>query len=153
MFPTVKKISVLVLTAIAASACGRAPVLELGEFAPYVAKFEQTSIEVGKPVQVNDLVVKFGPTEERQDAVCETGDAITPTILINQLSWSRMTEADREALMYHELGHCVLGRNHITTRNTNGQPISLMYPVAISAHVYLENKESFIRELFLRTSQ
>jgi hypothetical protein len=34
------------------------------------------------------------------------------TIRILETEWIRLDEAGKEELMYHELGHCILGRDH-----------------------------------------
>ncbi len=167
---TTLKIFCLTAIALALSACGRAPVLELGQFASYVERFEQVSSKVGKPVKVTDLVVRFGSPEEvgeRRDGVCETGDFIPPTVILNVRNWGRMSEESREALMFHELGHCVLFRNHVSeymadakassTESNPGDsqeedgtkvPRSLMYPIALNPEMYVDHRDHYHHELF-----
>ncbi len=137
-----------VLATMAISSCGRAPVLELGQFSNYVERFEEVSAEVGRPVKVADLVVKFGEVGERQDGVCETGDFIPPTIIINSKNWGKMNESAREALMFHELGHCVLFRHHLDKMMAENVPESMMYPVALPPATYDEYRDHYHRELF-----
>jgi hypothetical protein len=146
-FEYVKNLLPLILF-VALSACGRAPVLELGQFSSYVERFEEVSSTVGAPVKVTDLVVKFGTVGERQDGVCETGDFIPPTIIINSKNWGKMSEDEREALMFHELGHCVLTRNHVTEMMDEETPLSMMYPIALNPSRYVEHREHYHRELF-----
>jgi hypothetical protein len=144
-----KQISTLFILAISISACGKAPVLELGQFEPYVQKFEQESEVVGAPVKVTDLKVQFGEMkDERENGVCEVFEDETPTITINKEAWDTMTDADREALMFHELGHCVLRRNHVTEVSADGTPVSLMNPYRIQTEIFVENQDYYIHELF-----
>jgi hypothetical protein len=146
--------AVLILgLSVVTSACGREPKIEIGpEFQPYVTRFQEKGEEVGKPVQIVDLIVKFGQTDPKQDGVCETSDHTSPTILVNERAWNDMDDLGRESLMFHELGHCVLNRSHVLIKSSDGAPSSLMYPVAISLKTYLDNHEYYIRELFRATT-
>src|SRR5690606_17670169 len=54
--------------------------------------------------------------------------------------------ADREQLMFHELGHCILNRSH--TNSTN----SIMYPYHLSANYYINHYVNYIAELFGMTA-
>jgi hypothetical protein len=36
----------------------------------------------------------------------------TKQVLINKAYWVNASDSEREALIFHELGHCILGRNH-----------------------------------------
>lgn len=144
-----KRSLILILSAIALSACGRAPVLEVGEFAPYVERFEQTALELGSPVQVMDLQIRFGEVQkETENAVCEIRSGQTPVIIVNPLAWERLSEVDREALMFHEMGHCVLRRKHVQAETEEGVPVSLMNPYRIDTEVYVQNEQHYLQELF-----
>jgi hypothetical protein len=150
-FSSAKNWVLLLAVVLAISACGREPKLEIGrEFEPYVERFKLKGNEVGKPVSVNDLIVKFGQTEPKQDGVCETSDHTTPTIIINERAWRQMEDLGRESLMFHELGHCILGRSHVMIMNADepNVPSSLMYPVAINLSIYAEKRDYYVRELF-----
>lgn len=62
-------------------------------------------------------------------------------------------EAQRESLLYHELGHCTLGRKHNDSLDVNGFPASLMNSYMFNwyeAAYYSSNRASYLRELFGR---
>lgn len=72
----------------------------------------------------------------------------TPVIKINRQYWESTAEADREQLMYHELGHCILKRDHDETLITHAQPESIMYPVHLGNALYVDYYSHYINELF-----
>jgi len=139
--------------ALALSACGKPQVLELGQFAPYVKAFEDSSAEHStKPVKVTDLRVQFGVMQNPlENGACEIVGNGTPTININEATWKRLTEEDRKGLMFHELGHCVLHRNHVREVSPQGIPVSLMNPYRINTQTLVANEEWYMKELFTRS--
>lgn len=140
--------NIIVLLAVA-SGCGRSPTLELGEFAPYVGHFEEQAASHGAPVKVQDLIIRYGEMQNAQErAACELVEGETPVILIRQDTWARMSEAEREELLFHEMGHCVLMRRHRPEIKPEGIPASIMNPYMIRGAVYQENRDYYIRELF-----
>jgi hypothetical protein len=59
-----------------------------------------------------------------------------------------MEDADREELIFHEMGHCVLGRAHKSIKTAEGIPASIMHPYRISNSVYKEYRDQYLNELF-----
>lgn len=133
-----------------AVACGKTPVLSVGsEFTPYVAKFEQKSREYGNPVNVDNLIVQFGPMHSKEErGACEIGGDNTPSVTINQETWNKIDESEREELIFHELGHCVLRRKHRSDRDAKGHPTSIMNPYSINGKIYSQNSDAYLAELF-----
>ena len=154
-----QKVASLALLALSllVTGCGKSadgsnnqPVVDVGSFAPYVAQFEQNSvIYSASAVQVTNLKIQFGPmatAEER--GVCDiTGDQ-TPVITIDQAYWDSTTEDARKALIFHEMGHCVLRRLHLATLGTDGAPTSLMNPYTIDGSTYDAHQDSYLHELY-----
>lgn len=55
-----------------------------------------------------------------------------------------------EALVFHELGHCDLGRSHVqsyTGESYFDRPVSLMYYQVLDAWTYTVHKAEYIKEL------
>tara|TARA_Y100000034_G_scaffold136409_1_gene212691 strand:- start:3729 stop:4340 length:612 start_codon:yes stop_codon:yes gene_type:complete len=69
-------------------------------------------------------------------------------ILINKDEWAKSDYLEKEAILFHELGHCVLNRAHFHSF-ANERPISLMYP-KFSREVYISKRSDYINELFSR---
>lgn len=134
------------------------PVLQLNSFASYIYSFEADSAAIGQPTQVLDLVVQFNSGIETDNLAgeCVYGNYYTtPVININPVYWNNATAVQREILMYHELGHCILWiyyhRNGFTSM---GMPVSIMNytmnswisPQAQS--FYSSNKAAYMSELY-----
>jgi hypothetical protein len=58
-----------------------------------------------------------------------------------------MDSFDKEQLLFHELGHCVLNRKHCDLV-VNLDPISLMHPKMLKSEYYKNNRDELIEELF-----
>ena len=140
------------LTTLLFTACGFAPPAESGyihpELYPYVAKFARE----GNLVLSAGLQVDFGGVEQDDNkdtvslAVCYMQ---FERIVVDRDSWNLMNSTEREVLMYHELGHCVLGRYHPETMLTKRCPTSIMHPLLPTAvRCYNERKDYYIQELF-----
>jgi hypothetical protein len=126
--------------------------LQITGFTQYVTSFEQTSAQYGSPVQITDLTIQFGQVDAVGETggrgVCEAAEGMTPVITISQDAWTTSTEAEREELIYHELGHCVLHKAHVGGINQAGIPASLMNPSKINGAIYSQNKDFYLAGLF-----
>jgi hypothetical protein len=129
------------------SACGRTR--ELGEYSAYVEAFENEGRAHGQSISAGSLVIMDSDElPSRVHARCHTGFLQTPTILVNKAVWPGLSENTREAVMFHELGHCVLGRNHKDDVDEKGTKISLMHTFTPIGNTYASNREHFLTELF-----
>ncbi len=71
-------------------------------------------------------------------------------IVIDQPYWSRASDVEREYLVFHELGHCILGREHLDSKNASGICTSIMQSGDGTCRgIYnLTNREELLEELF-----
>ncbi len=124
-------------------------IVDLGTFTSYVSEFQQKSVQYGAPVEITDLIIKFGPmTNPLERGYCEMGGNKTPTIVIDQSYWDQANEGARKSLLLHELGHCVLDRAHVSTLTNTGVPNSVMNPYTIPSNVFDFNEDHYWQELF-----
>lgn len=138
-----------ILLLVSASACGRSAVYDVGEFQPYVDRFTNEAANRGKSMKVTDLVIKYGQLQRPLErGACEISPDEPPTITIRQDTWLAMTEAEREELLFHELGHCVLRRLHKSDVAENGLPVSIMNPFIVRGDLYSLNQDYYLDELF-----
>jgi hypothetical protein len=126
------------------------PRLEVEDaFYPYVARFEELSEDLGQPTKINNLVIYFGPMDKpNQRALCRTRGNDTPQVIVDRDGWDAMDDAERESLVLHELGHCILRRKHKVGTMQNGVPESLMNPYTMESAVYEQHEEHYKQELF-----
>jgi hypothetical protein len=101
-------------------------------FTPYTQRFEK---DLGR--SIGEVSVSFGELSSDKAGICIKYDSGHREVVINANEWNsgRMTEWGKFNLIYHELGHCVLGREHTeekieydTASGTRTAPKSFMYP-------------------------
>lgn len=117
------------------------------------------------PLRIDDLTIRLGDLGEATTkenftvARCITSFNTTPEIIINtneQLGpkmFSVRSSTIQQEIVWHEMAHCVLGREHLSSKFTGsnewGQiPVSIMYPGVLPDDVLIHFSSHFNRELF-----
>ena len=131
------------------------------ELEPYIHLFEERAFEQHLTITISDIKVYFvddlGQDESSVTlAVCmqyTTDDGMnidTPEIQVDRNEFKRITGPQHEALMFHELGHCVLHRDHDDTRvpAENNRYESIMSTYIVSSYMYTHYYEAYMHELF-----
>lgn len=115
---------------------------QLPELAPYFEAFVAEAEVRG--IGVPAINIEFTDDKNAPAGKCVWSPFVTSTIKINQNTWSHLTEVAREMIMFHELGHCALGRDHV-----DGDEPTLMrpYPLEIWKQ-YEQSPKRYIDELF-----
>ncbi len=128
------------------------------ELQAYVSSFQSDANSLGRHIEIKGLTVKFGSISNPvQAAECQMNDKGS-TIIVSRIHFDNYTKlnkfSDIELLMYHELGHCVLGiLDHDDTRSgPNNFPSSIMNTYIFSGLIYKTYKQNYIKELFLGVS-
>ena len=101
------------------------------EFTEYVQRFELEAAKRGKDfdLQNTGLIVEFADLKDEQAGLCHYEKPIR--IEIDKAYWksiSATSGADlmKEDLLFHELGHGILGRGHLNSTLENGDWKSMM---------------------------
>ncbi|MDB5242116.1 MAG: hypothetical protein JWP57_2741 [Spirosoma sp.] len=99
------------------------------EIEPYVQHFRDEFKKRGQTPTTNNLIITFGATQGSDvcgQCLLESGK--TPRIIINTngVCWRDANGYERECLVFHELGHCLLNRGHRNSRFPNNAYVSLM---------------------------
>jgi hypothetical protein len=94
------------------------------DFKIYVQRFFSEANKRGLSVKLedSDLEIRFSKLVGA-NGKCNTRSKI---IEIDSVSWQQSNEFDKEWLIYHELGHCILGRNHLSKTLPHGECQSIM---------------------------
>jgi len=81
---------------------------------------------------------------------CQTYENGNKAIVIDKSYWNRVSDLKREFLVFHELGHCVLDRDHLDDTNTDGSCFSIMNSggAACSLNYTMLTREALLEELF-----
>ncbi len=108
------------------------------DFEFLVDRFFEDAAARGIIIGKNNLIVKYGdPGEATLCGSCNSIDIHSgkqKIVIINERNICYDNSPDKEALIYHELGHCLLGRPHLDFKFPNGDPVSIM--VSNSIHLY-----------------
>jgi len=124
------------------------------EFSQFFNDFKNDAKKYNVPLDLYKLRIYFVPA--LPDNVVGRCFAVTNTVQLSESTWQVLSTAQKKALIYHELGHCLLLRDHVSGgtphRSTTSNelcPISVMYPTIDSMiSCYYEFEEMYIRELF-----
>ena len=172
-----KTLTLLLFIALFATGCGHAQTVQIDPAVqPYVDRFVAASSTIyDSPVQIDDLIIVIAdtlPVTGDSTGVCQTGFGITPTITLLKSYWESMDpelspngDIGREALVFHELGHCVLARPHRndtfylvipatadSLQSHTEYQESIMYYQAdellVDVDYYTQNREKYMSELF-----
>lgn len=82
-------------------------------------------------------------------AHCYYGIQYIKFIRVDRKAWRKMTQEEKEALLFHELGHCVLGRiEHADSMQSDNCPASLMHRSHTMKNCYFKNRSFYLDELF-----
>ncbi len=122
------------------------PKVDFGPYASYVKLFLDYSEEYDQPQTITDLIFRTADLSDPvQLGVCGRQEDHTPVITIDGPEWKTATETSRIALVFHELGHCVLRRAHIT----DSEPThTLMRPYLMRDYEFSDNFDEVMEELF-----
>ena len=125
-------------------------------FNSYAKSFEAAGQKNGINISTSNVPINFGDTENANyRGICATYQDGSKEIIIQESWWNLQTEDYKESLIYHELGHCLLGRDHHDeTIAVSGQDFktSMMNKTIISPTHYSPHKESYHKELFTQQS-
>lgn len=122
--------------------CGENPTPSThNQFTAHQEKFNQLALGYGVMPDTNVLIV-FGATTGK--GMC-LNNYVPKRIYIDSKFWYAYStnEADREQLIFHELGLCALGRTLVSDCS-----VSIMCPYMIPTSQYQLNYNSYIYELF-----
>lgn len=107
------------------------------EFEPPVQRFITEAKARGYNISIDNLIVQYTASISSQH--CANSNVITSKkdvqkiIYINpQTCW--LNDIQLETLIFHELGHCMLGRNHDASLLPKGDPKTIMCPDNITLY-------------------
>ena len=118
----------------------------------YVNGFISVGKKYDREIIIDSLILHFvddlgknKKTGNKTIGMCHYGDI--PRISIAKNAFDNFDKWEREALLFHELGHCILGRGHIMEQFADGTPKSIMYPILIKSDIYESRYNHYMREL------
>lgn len=80
---------------------------------------------------------------------CQRNEDRPNQVIIDQSIWDESDAFYREFLVFHELGHCILNRGHLDSKNSDGSCASIMHSViGICRNEYDTRRADYLDELF-----
>ncbi|MBK9982865.1 MAG: hypothetical protein IPP15_10675 [Saprospiraceae bacterium] len=72
------------------------------------------------------------------------------TVIVDRTYWNNGTDLEKEFLVFHELGHCVLNREHLDEADARGNCISIMTSGSAQCRINytMETRDKLLDELF-----
>jgi hypothetical protein len=100
------------------------------EYQPFIDAFIREAANRGYTLEIKNLIIDYDATiEEPHCARCNSSSlekGIQKIVWINPNIKCWFTEEEHETLIFHELGHCILGRLHDNGLLPNGDLKILM---------------------------
>ena len=128
------------------------------EVQPYLEAFQQEARHRGTKVQLSDLAVTFDTALSRYsgntyplepNAVASRKTFWTPPLIIldTTLLWWK-NPVTREKVIFHELGHCILNREHKDELLPNGEGASILNTYNNLTRYNSKTRHYYLNELF-----
>ncbi len=108
------------------------------EIQPLIDSFIHEASIRGISLSINNLIVTYD--DNPANAVCGSCNSSSPATDIQKIITLKsgapcwIEQFELEALVFHELGHCVLGRLHLNAQLPNGDPRSMMVQNNVSIY-------------------
>lgn len=108
---------------------GLQPLVEIDEqLRPYFERFENEAAARG--VDAIATAETSGKLEaidgENTVGQCQHFSDSPNVVVVDPEYWQKATELEKEYLVFHELGHCLLQRSHLDSKNADGSCLSIM---------------------------
>ncbi len=145
----------LILLLLTGCSRGLAPIKFVSiepQFKADLAAFIDEAKGQGRSITIDNLIIRFSDKLDSEILgecmAYNQGRLGTPTILINYKDYLSQSLPKRKVILFHELGHCVLWREHTNIWLPNGIVSSIMYPYDQEDWMYLNNWNYYMQELF-----
>jgi len=127
-------------------------------FVPFLEAFIQDSIEFGHSQAGQNIPINFAPQAELIKARCHKYSywkggmkKHSREILVDQDKWNVLNEHGKKTVIYHELGHCLLNREHLDDDiryNFRYIKSSIMHSLPVGTLNGTSRDELYLYELF-----
>lgn len=149
----------LVLTAFLFTSCQKEEDLNVDnlyiapELQPYFDLFEEEAAARGYDYDLDEENLEgylLRITEDDVVGQCNYNSDRPNRVTIDLGFWRRASSFDREMVVFHELGHCVLGLGHTDDANPDGTCVSIMHSGLGDCELDYNdvNRTTYLDELF-----
>jgi len=120
---------------------------------PIEARFKEVGQTYGALYTAKSITYSFRSFFGSTIGMCTYSSSGRNSVALSSSAWNSGSDAFREMLLFHELGHCLLGRGHKNTKHSDGRPESIMASSLFSQKTYLANRDQYLKELFTAESR
>lgn len=134
-------------------ACGEDDLATDPELQPYFDLFAEEAklrgLEVNYEAERIEGLIQDIPNSNIQGQ-CFHNEDKPKKVIIDVNYWRNANEFEKEFIIYHELGHCFLDREHLDASSQDGTCVSIMHssPQACNFELSSINREEYLDELF-----
>lgn len=127
---TTQNIIIILLTGLTFSSCSKSndKVIE-SELLTYFEDFELEAEARGVNIEISKVDISgYIQNIETRGTLgqCKTYSDGSQEVIIDEQYWNRISSSEKEYLVFHELGHCLLDKEHNDTKDSAGNCISIM---------------------------
>lgn len=120
---------------------------------PYFERFDEEARARGFDFSIEMEELEADIIGIERDGVlgqCHYSEQAPNIVEVDDEFWAGASDLEKEYVVFHELGHCVLGRNHNDDRNTDGTCSSIMQSGLTTCRVSYNssNRTLYLDELF-----
>lgn len=109
----------------------------------YYQEFLEHSRAFGRDVSHETIVIQMAATTTKVGPWEVKGSCQDGVVTLNSKYWEHMNDDQKRLLVYHELGHCLLGLPH------SSDPHSIMVnSTDLVYESFVKNKDELVKELF-----
>jgi hypothetical protein len=143
----VRVLAILSLTACANE--GKIKYYQTDEIRIIAEKFESEIKHIDNIVItiVNSIESSKANKEFYTIGQCQISNEHAPTIILLKEYWEEANYNEKESLLYHELGHCVLMLGHDESVSEDGRPLSIMYSSQLLQYWYDLYRQDYMQDL------
>jgi len=122
------------------------------ELCPYFQRFEEEGAkrEIAIDLEVEGIKAILTKLQDGHVGLCNrVGDR---EIIIDQDFWKKSSDLKKELIVFHELGHCYLGKSHNNQSSVDGVCLSIMRSGAKGCIDFYTDKtrNQLLNELFTK---
>lgn len=99
------------------------------ELQTYIDQFEEEALQRGLDVNFTETGI-HAFIEDIEGAIvgqCQHKEDEPNVILLDRNYWDKATDDEKVLIVFHELGHCVLKKEHNDQKDSNGFCLSIMH--------------------------
>lgn len=115
---------------------------------PHYTRFKEFGKTFGARFVATSVTFSFRGFVGSTVGMCTFSSSGRNSVALSTSAWDRGSETFREMLLFHELGHCLLGRGHKNSNHSDGRRESIMASAMFSQKVYLAHRDQYLKELF-----